>query len=68
MRQKPDREAAFKVLKSAKVPSVLIELAFVTNRQDAKLLKSEKWRNRVSGSIVSAVDNYFSHTVTRLPL
>lgn len=68
MRRKPDREASFKVLKSAKVPSVLIELAFVSNRQDAKLLTSKTWRRRVAGSIVTAVDNYFSHTVTRLPL
>jgi len=32
------------VLKSAKVPSVLIELGFVTNETDAELLKSDSWR------------------------
>lgn len=68
MRPNPDREAAFKVLKTAKVPAVLIELAFVSNRQDAKLLTSVRWRERVSSSIVEAVDRYFSETIARLPL
>ena len=68
MRRDPDREAAFKVLKTAKVPAVLIELAFVSNRKDAELLTSADWRNKVSGSIVEAVDRYFSETIARLPL
>lgn len=64
----PDREAGFRVLKSAKMPSVLIELAYVTNRSDAANLKSDTWREKVSGSIVDAVDNYFSHHSARLPM
>ncbi|MEO0730709.1 MAG: N-acetylmuramoyl-L-alanine amidase, partial [Pseudomonadota bacterium] len=68
MRRRPHQEAAFKVLKTAKVPSVLIELAFVTNRNDAKLLKSTAWRKKVAASIGKAIDNYFSHNITRLPL
>lgn len=64
----PDREANFRVLKSAKTPSVLIELAYVTNRQDALNLKSDQWRDRVSGSILTAIENYFSHQTARLPM
>ncbi len=60
LRSHPDKNAAFKVLKTAKFPSVLIELAFVSNKKDAALLRSDKWRNKVSKSIVTAVDNYFS--------
>ena len=59
MRGKPHRSAAFRVLKTAKVPSVLIELAYVTNRRDARLLKSETWREKVATSIREAVDKYF---------
>lgn len=68
MQNNPDRSAAFRVLKSAKVPSVLIELAYVTNEQDARNLRSGQWRDKVSGSILSAVDNYFSNQLARLPL
>ncbi len=68
MMDNPDRSAAFLVLKTAKVPSVLIELGFVTNESDAELLKSDKWRDKVSGSILTAVDNYFSHQLARLPM
>lgn len=68
MMNNPDREANFRVLKSAKMPSVLIELAYVTNRQDAENLRSDAWRNKVTDSIVTAIDNYFSHTAARLPM
>lgn len=67
MRNEPDQQAAFRVLKTAQFPSVLIELAYVTNKQDASNLKSDDWRGKVAQSIVSAVDNYFSHEIARLP-
>lgn len=66
LKPEPHREAAFRVLKSAQVPSVLIELAYVSNRQDAALLKSDEWRDKVSASLVGAVNRYFS--MARLPL
>ena len=68
MMNNPDREASFRVLKSAKMPSVLIELAYVTNRADAANLNSDVWRDKVSGSILSAVENYFSYRTARLPM
>jgi N-acetylmuramoyl-L-alanine amidase len=68
MRSSPDQQAAFRVLKTAHFPSVLIELAYVTNKQDAENLKSEEWRAAVSESIVTAVDNYFSHKLAHLPM
>ena len=66
LKAEPHREAAFRVLKSAQVPSVLIELAYVSNRQDAANLKSDEWRQRVSASLVGAVNQYFN--LARLPL
>jgi len=68
LKDNPDRSAAFVVLKSAKVPSILIELGYVTNEADAQLLKSERWREKVASSIVTAIDNYFSHQLARLPM
>ena len=68
LKDNPDRSAAFVVIKSAKVPSILVELGYVTNEEDAELLKSEPWREKVSASIVTAIDNYFSHQLARLPM
>lgn len=68
LKDNPDRSAAFVVLKTAKVPSILIELGYVTNTDDAQLLKSEKWREKVSGSITTAIDNYFGNQLARLPM
>ena len=56
MRDDPDQQAAFRVLKTAQFPSVLIELAYVSNREDAQNLKSNSWRDKVADSIVTAVD------------
>jgi N-acetylmuramoyl-L-alanine amidase len=68
MMDNPDRSAAFRVLKTAKVPSVLVELAYVTNKRDAANLRSNAWRRKVADSLVTAIDNYFTHQVARLPM
>lgn len=68
MRHEPDQQAAFRVLKTAQFPSVLIELAYVSNKQDANNLNSSEWRERVADSIVTAVDNYFGNQLARLPM
>jgi N-acetylmuramoyl-L-alanine amidase len=61
LKDNPDRSAVFRVLKTAQVPAVLIELAYVSNAEDARLLKSDSWRDKVSDSIMEAIDNYFSN-------
>lgn len=53
------RFAGFVVLKAPDVPSVLIELGFLTNRADEKNITSPRWRTKVASSFVSAVDRYF---------
>jgi N-acetylmuramoyl-L-alanine amidase len=68
MRATPDRQANFRVLQTAQFPSVLIELAYVTNRKDADNLRSDQWRSGVADSIVRAVGNYFSHRLASMPM
>ncbi len=68
MRNDPEQQAAFRVLKTAQFPSVLIELAYVTNKQDANNLNSDAWRAKVADSIVTAIDSYFNTQVARLPM
>lgn len=61
MMSNPDRQAAFTVLRTAKVPAVLVELAFVTNRQDAQKLMSDEWRAKVANSLVTGIEAYFAN-------
>jgi N-acetylmuramoyl-L-alanine amidase len=60
LHQHPLKSAAFVVLKSPDVPSVLVELGYVTNKADLKSLISAEWRDRTAESIVRAVDTFFT--------
>jgi N-acetylmuramoyl-L-alanine amidase len=53
------RFAGFRVLKAPDVPSVLIELGFLTNRSDEKQLLTASWRRKVAGAFVKSVDGFF---------
>lgn len=55
----PQRSAAFRVLKQTDTPSVLIELGYLSNLEDEKLLKSSTWQRKVANAISDAVDSYF---------
>ena len=63
MHKDPLRSAGFRVLKAPDVPSVLVELGYVSNRGDLKSLTSEAWRNRTAASIAKAIDTYFATRV-----
>ncbi len=58
MNKNPHRFAGFRVLKAPDVPSVLIELGYMSNRDDEKRLRDPKWRDEVAGAIARAVDSY----------
>lgn len=53
------RFAGFAVLKAPDIPSVLIELGFLSHREDAKLLKSKTHRDKVTAGIAAGIDAYF---------
>jgi len=56
---KAHRFAGFRVLKAPDIPSVLIELGFLTNDADEKQLQSREYRELVASSIVRGVDAYY---------
>jgi len=60
LNERPLKSAGFRVLTAPDVPSVLIELGFVTNPQDIKLLTSDAWRARVADSMVQAIQTFFA--------
>ncbi len=60
MNKRPHRFAGFRVLKAPDVPSVLLELGYLTNRTDEKLLTSSKWRAKTAQAMVTAIGRYFA--------
>jgi N-acetylmuramoyl-L-alanine amidase len=56
---KAHRFAGFAVLKSPDVPSILIEMGFLSNRADEKALLNPRYRAQLARSIGKAVDDYF---------
>jgi N-acetylmuramoyl-L-alanine amidase len=41
------------------VPSVLVELGYMTNKSDLKLLTSESWRTKAAANMAQAVEQFF---------
>ena len=60
MHKHPLKSAGFRVLKAPDVPSVLIELGYVSNKDDLEHLVSENWRSRTVGSVAHAIDTFFA--------
>ncbi len=63
MHKHPLKSAGFRVLKAHDVPSVLVELGYVSNRDDLQHLVSESWRSRTVGSVAQAVDAFLGKRV-----
>lgn len=61
------RFAGFVVLKAPDVPSVLIELGFLTNAEDEKQLTSPAWRATMAKTLSRAVDRYFGDRLAEGP-
>lgn len=55
----PQRSAAFGVLKAPEVPSILIELGYLSNKDDEKLLQTKDWQNKAAAAIVNSVEDFF---------
>lgn len=56
----PQREAGFRVLRTPDLPSVLVELGYLSNARDLDLMLSPEWRNRTATAMAAAVDRFFS--------
>jgi N-acetylmuramoyl-L-alanine amidase len=56
--QKTHRFAGFRVLKAPDIPSTLVELGFLSNETDERLLLSPEYRDLVITSIVKGIDRF----------
>lgn len=54
-----DKEANFYVLRKTDMPAVLVELAFISNPQEERLLAGMEFQDTAAGAIAAAVKSYF---------
>ena len=67
MHKHPLKSAGFRVLKAPDVPSVLVELGYVSNKGDLEHLVSDSWRSRTVGSMAQAIDAFLAKRLARRP-
>jgi len=67
LNRRPHRSAGFRVLKSPDVPSVLLELGYLSNSADEKLLNSSGWRAKVADRLAEAINAYFETKIAGMP-
>ena len=60
LHKRPLKSAGFVVLKAPDVPSVLIELGYMSNRGDLNHLVNAEWRSKTATALAHAVDDFFA--------
>jgi N-acetylmuramoyl-L-alanine amidase len=60
MHKNPLKSAGFRVLKAPDVPSVLVELGYVSNKGDLEHLVSESWRSKTVAAMGQAIDVFLA--------
>jgi N-acetylmuramoyl-L-alanine amidase len=65
LNKNPHRQAGFLVLRAHDVPSVLVELGYLSSRKDFDLLTSEEWRDRSTSAMTAAIDRFFATRLAR---
>jgi N-acetylmuramoyl-L-alanine amidase len=63
----PHRFANFRVLKAQDVPSVLLELGYLSNAADESALTSQEWRSKVSDAMVESIRAFFAKRMVSVP-
>lgn len=59
LHKSPLKSAGFLVLKAPDVPSVLLELGYLSSVDDLRQMTSEVWRDKVTGAMLTAIDRFF---------
>src|SRR6476620_462559 len=61
------KRARFAVLRLTKVPAVLIEGGFLTERGESKLISNKDWRAKLAGAIGMGIENYQALPIKKQP-
>ena len=59
LNKNPHRSAGFRVLKAPDVPSVLLELGYLSSKSDLASLTSPQWREKATELVAKAVEGFF---------
>ncbi|HEI8866610.1 TPA: N-acetylmuramoyl-L-alanine amidase AmiA [Serratia odorifera] len=54
-------QAAFAVLKSPSIPSILVETSFITNPEEERLLGTHAFREKIARAIADGIVNFFDY-------
>lgn len=57
--RQPHRSAAFHVLKQTETPAALIELGYLTNVRDLRMMRQQEWQDKMAAAITAAVEEFF---------
>ncbi|MEO1732095.1 MAG: N-acetylmuramoyl-L-alanine amidase [Pseudomonadota bacterium] len=68
MNRRPLRSAAFSVLKAADIPSVLIEIGFLSSPRDLKNLQDATWRRKMAEGIRNGLNAWQADDAASRPL
>lgn len=68
LRSKPHRSAGFRVLKAHDIPSVLLELGFMSNARDRRNMQDREWRRDAAASVVNAILGWVAEDEERAKL
>jgi N-acetylmuramoyl-L-alanine amidase len=60
LNKNPQRSAGFRVLKALDVPSVLLELGYLSNEKDLANLVSPEWREKAAATLAGSIDAFFA--------
>ncbi|MFG1267881.1 N-acetylmuramoyl-L-alanine amidase [Xanthobacter sp. DSM 14520] len=62
----PLKSAGFRVLRAHDVPSVLVEIGYMSSKEDLKLLTSPDGRGRIAESVVAGINQFFAQKASGL--
>jgi N-acetylmuramoyl-L-alanine amidase len=67
LHRNPLKGAGFRVLRAPDVPSVLLELGYLTSAEEAKLMQTEDWRRATADATAEAIERFLQERVSRDP-